>query len=213
MIQDLLTKLSAGSPLTGMEIVSRLLLALILTTPIAAIYSKNYRGYGRPAQMTLVLILVSLTTTGIIMAIGNNLALSLGMVGALSIVRFRAAVKDNRDLAYLFWSLAIGLVCGAGVFMLAMIQRLAGRRIRSSATIRFSACSSSLSLSLMKVIQLGSIFIGYRLTPPSRSSSWNTSPKIAAQFPRLISSITSTTGVVELAAAMRASVNGPGIKS
>jgi hypothetical protein len=74
--------------------------------------------------MALVLVLVALATCGIIMAIGDNLALSLGMVGALSIVRFRAAVKDNRDLAYLFWTLAIGLVCGAGVYKLALLLLL-----------------------------------------------------------------------------------------
>jgi hypothetical protein len=121
MFEDVLARLSEASTLTATEIVSRLLLALILTTPIAAIYARNYRGYGRPSQMTLVLVLVSLATGGIIMAIGNNLALSLGMVGALSIVRFRAAVKDNRDLAYLFWSLSVGLVCGAGGYLLAIV--------------------------------------------------------------------------------------------
>lgn len=121
MLEDFLEKLSGGSALTATEIGTRLLLAFILTGAIAWLYSRNYRGYGRPSQMALVLVLVALATCGIIMAIGDNLALSLGMVGALSIVRFRAAIKDNRDLAYLFWSLTVGLVAGAGALHLAIM--------------------------------------------------------------------------------------------
>jgi Domain of unknown function (DUF4956) len=121
MWQDLQQILAGTSTLQTTEILARLLLAFIISGAIAGIYAWNYRGYGRPSQMALVLVLVALATCGIIMAIGDNLALSLGMVGALSIVRFRAAVKDNRDLAYLFWTLAIGLVCGAGVYRLALL--------------------------------------------------------------------------------------------
>jgi hypothetical protein len=120
-MEDFIAKLSGSSTLTTSEISARLLLAFILTAGIAWLYSRNYRGYGRPSQMALVLVLVALATCGIIMAIGDNLALSLGMVGALSIVRFRAAIKDNRDLAYLFWALTVGLVAGAGALHLALM--------------------------------------------------------------------------------------------
>ncbi len=113
--------LGSSSDLGAVEICARLILAFLLTSAIAAVYTRSYKGYGRPGQMALVLVLVSQATCGIIMAIGHNLALSLGMVGALSIVRFRAAVKDNRDLAYLFWTIAIGLVCGAGGYLLAIL--------------------------------------------------------------------------------------------
>ena len=109
---------ATGSP---QEALARLLLCLCLVTVVAFLYHSNYRGYGRAAQQIVVLILTSLTTCGIIMAIGTNLALSLGMVGALSIVRFRTAVKDTRDLAYIFLALALGLICGSGATWLALV--------------------------------------------------------------------------------------------
>jgi len=66
------------------------------------------------------LIAMSMVTTMVIMAIGSNLILSLGMVGALSIVRFRSAVKDPMDIAYLFWAIAVGIVLGAKLIPLAI---------------------------------------------------------------------------------------------
>lgn len=123
-MEELIAKLSGTSKLAPAAILARLLLSFILAVTIALIYSRNYKGYGRPSQMALVLVLVGLATSGIIMAIGDNIALSLGLVGALSIVRFRAAVKDNRDLAYLFWIITIGLVCGSGRFLLALMLML-----------------------------------------------------------------------------------------
>lgn len=123
-MDEFLTKLTGASTLSITQILARLLLAFLLTSTIALLYARTYRGYGRPQPMAMVLVLVSLATAGIIMAIGDNLALSLGMVGALSIVRFRAAIKDNRDLAYLFWTLAVGLVSGAGAFALAITLML-----------------------------------------------------------------------------------------
>ena len=119
-LEEALARLAGSSTLGVGDVVARLGLTFLLTSAIAFLYSRNYRGYGRPNQMALVLVLVALATAGIISAIGDNLGLALGMVGALSIVRFRAAIKDNRDLAYLFWSLAVGLVCGTGAFLLAL---------------------------------------------------------------------------------------------
>lgn len=121
MGQDLADLLTRSSSLGPAEVLGRFFLALLLSVMIAAIYARTYRGYGRPSQLAVVLVMVAIATAGIIMAIGDNLALSLGMVGALSIVRFRAAVKDNRDLAYVFWTLAVGLVSGAGAYLLAIL--------------------------------------------------------------------------------------------
>ena len=58
-------------------------------------------------------------TTAVMIVIGNNIALSLGMVGALSIVRFRTAIKDSRDTIYIFWAIVVGICCGAGDFLVA----------------------------------------------------------------------------------------------
>ncbi len=111
----------ASSQLGAVEISLRLVFIAVLAGAVSLVYALHYRGFGRPSQLGLVLVLVAMAVGGIIMAIGENLALSLGMVGALSIVRFRAAVKDNRDLAYLFWAVALGLVVGAGNYLLGLL--------------------------------------------------------------------------------------------
>ena len=64
---------------------------------------------------------MSLITSAIILAMQSNLVISLGMVGALSIVRFRTAIKDPMDLAFLFWSISIGIICGAGLYEIALV--------------------------------------------------------------------------------------------
>ena len=106
------------------DILARLLITFGLSTVVATIYYRTYRGYGQPGQMASVLIIIGMALCGIIIAIGENLALSLGMVGALSIVRFRSAVKDHRDLAYMFWVIALGLSTGSGNFKLAIVLLL-----------------------------------------------------------------------------------------
>ena len=85
---------------------------------IAAVYKATYRGVLYSPSFTLTLILLCLVTTPVVMAIGSNVALSMGMVGALSIVRFRTAVKDPLDTAYMFWALTMGILLGAGQFFL-----------------------------------------------------------------------------------------------
>ncbi len=107
---------------TAWGIFTALIISGLFTAVAVKLYLKFYRGLGRPQTTAMTMILVSMITASIIMAIGGNLALSLGMVGALSIIRYRTAVKDMRDLAYLFWSIAIGLCCGAGSYRLAFIM-------------------------------------------------------------------------------------------
>ena len=75
-------------------------------------YSKNFN---------ISLAVMSLITAAIILAMQSNLVISLGMVGALSIVRFRTAIKDPMDLAFLFWSISIGIICGAGLYEIALV--------------------------------------------------------------------------------------------
>ena len=78
-------------------------------------YSKNFN---------ISLIGMTLITTFIIMGVTSNLVLSLGMVGALSIVRFRTAIKDPTDIVYLFWAISVGIVTGAGLYLLAIFGSL-----------------------------------------------------------------------------------------
>jgi uncharacterized membrane protein YhiD involved in acid resistance len=99
-----------------------LLFSFILGLFIFFIYRVSYKGVMYSKTFNLTLIAMSMITTSIIMAVTSNIILSLGMVGALSIVRFRAAIKDPMDIAYLFWAVGIGIVSGAGLWMLALIS-------------------------------------------------------------------------------------------
>ena len=98
-----------------------LLLAFFTGLFIHQIYRKSFSGvlYSRPFSTSLILL--TMLTTFIILAVTSNVVLSLGMVGALSIVRFRTAIKDPLDLVFLFWSLGAGIVLGAGMVPLALM--------------------------------------------------------------------------------------------
>lgn len=98
--------------------------ALICGLAILLVYRFFYRGACFSANFSILLMLTALITTTIIMTISANLVLSLGMVGALSIVRFRAAVKDPLDVGFLFWSVAVGITCGAGLYMFSLTGTL-----------------------------------------------------------------------------------------
>ncbi|WP_419821987.1 DUF4956 domain-containing protein [Anoxybacterium hadale] len=99
-------------------------LAFVLGLFIFFVYKKTFSGVMYSSGFGVSLIGMSLITTLIILAISSNVVLSLGMVGALSIVRFRAAVKDPMDIVYLFWSIAVGIVLGAGMIPLAFFGSL-----------------------------------------------------------------------------------------
>ena len=103
---------------------------LILLTLVAAfgvglfiywVYKKTYKGVMFSNSFALTLILMTVITAPVVLCIRNSYALSLGMVGALSIVRFRTAVKDPLDTGYMFWSLTMGILLGAGQFLLTVL--------------------------------------------------------------------------------------------
>ena len=96
-------------------------MSLLLGILIAVVYRLTYAGVLFNAQFALGLILLSMITGVIILAISANLVLSLGMVGALSIVRFRTAVKDPMDTIFMFWALATGILAGAGFLLIASL--------------------------------------------------------------------------------------------
>lgn len=95
--------------------------ACIVGLYIFYIYKKTFSGVMYSTSFALSLIGLSLVTTLVILAVSSNVVVSLGMVGALSIVRFRAAIKDPMEIVFLFWSLAEGIVIGAGMIPLAVI--------------------------------------------------------------------------------------------
>lgn len=99
-------------------------LALVVGLFIFVVYKKTYTGVMYSAGFGLALISMTLITTLIILAVTSNIILSLGMVGALSIVRFRTAVKEPLDIAFLFWAISGGIVLGAGLFPLAILGSL-----------------------------------------------------------------------------------------
>ena len=109
------TQFSAVDTLIGM------LFALVIGLFIFVVYKKTFNGVMYSSGFALTLVGLSLVTTLVIMAVTSNVVLSLGMVGALSIVRFRAAIKEPIEIVYLFWSIAAGIVIGAGMIPLAVI--------------------------------------------------------------------------------------------
>lgn len=96
-------------------------LGFLIGIIIAVVYRKTYRGVLYSPSFTLTLIMLTLITTPVVMCIKSDIALSMGMVGALSIVRFRTAVKDPMDTAYMFWALTMGILLGAGLYLIALI--------------------------------------------------------------------------------------------
>ena len=106
------------APSSFLTILFSLVLALLAGLFIAWIYRRNYRGVMYSNNFTLTLIMMTLITCPVVMCIRESIQLSMGMVGALSIVRFRTAVKDPLDTAYMFWALTMGILLGAGQFFL-----------------------------------------------------------------------------------------------
>ena len=107
--------------LTPMKMVIALLMGLVVGVIIAFVYKKCYRGVLYSPSFALTLVMLTLITTPVVMCIKSDIALSMGMVGALSIVRFRTAVKDPMDTAYMFWALTMGILLGAELYVIALV--------------------------------------------------------------------------------------------
>ncbi len=122
MKKDILEYLQISSNNLSTEAV---ILGFVAATIIGLVIFLSYRfshsSAVYSAKFNVSLVMLTLVTTLIMSVIGNNVALSLGMVGALSIVRYRTAIKDPRDTAYIFWSIAAGICCGVQDFMVAGI--------------------------------------------------------------------------------------------
>lgn len=103
------------------DMIIALVLAFALGMFIFLVYKKTFSGVMYSSSFGVTLIALTMITTVVILAVTSNVVLSLGMVGALSIVRFRAAIKEPLDIAFLFWSIAVGIVLAAGMIPLALI--------------------------------------------------------------------------------------------
>lgn len=113
--------------ITGVSIFDTLtafILAFCLGLFIFFVYKKTFSGIMYSSGFAVTLVALTMITTLVILAVTSNVVLSLGMVGALSIVRFRTAIKEPLDIAFLFWSIAVGIVLAAGLIALAVIGSL-----------------------------------------------------------------------------------------
>ena len=103
------------------QILISMCITVLLSMFIYWVYKKTYSGVMYSKNFNITIMLISTVTSMVMMIIGSNLALSLGMVGALSIIRFRSAIKDPKDIGFLFWGIAVGLSTGTGIYIIGII--------------------------------------------------------------------------------------------
>ena len=112
---------NATNGLTITDVIVNFLAAAVIACLIYISYRIFHSGPVYSERFNVSIVMLTLVTTLVMNVIGNNIALSLGMVGALSIVRFRTAIKDPRDTAYIFWGIAVGICCGVSDYLIAAI--------------------------------------------------------------------------------------------
>lgn len=118
VVEEFTGKISTG------DLVLSLVTAIVASLIITYVYKKNYTGVSFTKQFALSIILLTMVTSLVIRTINSNLALSLGMVGALSIVRFRTAVKDPVDTIFMFWAITAGIMAGAGLYLTTILATI-----------------------------------------------------------------------------------------
>jgi uncharacterized membrane protein YhiD involved in acid resistance len=111
-------------PASVEEVLSSILVAFFCGLMIAFFYKTSYRGAGYPQTFLFSLVTLAMVTTIVILVIGNNLARAFGLVGAMSIIRFRTAVKETQDIMFIFFALAIGMTCGVRLFDVAIASTI-----------------------------------------------------------------------------------------
>ncbi len=110
--------------ISSMDIILSLVVAFLIGMFIIYVYRKTYTGVVYSKAFSLCILMLSMVTAMIIRTISSNISLSLGMVGALSIVRFRTAVKEPVDTGFMFWGISAGIMAGAGLYVPALIASL-----------------------------------------------------------------------------------------
>lgn len=114
----------ASSTLTVKSILVCMLISIMISAYVFAVYRMINRNTFYNKNFNMSLPAIAIITAAIILTIQSNIVISLGMVGALSIVRFRTAIKDPMDLVFLFWAISIGIICGAGLAVIAVIASI-----------------------------------------------------------------------------------------
>jgi uncharacterized membrane protein YhiD involved in acid resistance len=109
------------SSLTIDRVVLALVFSFLINLGIFYVYRKTFKGVVYNRQFNVGLVLTGLVTTLVVIPISSNVALSLGTLGALSIIRFRTAIKDPKDIVFTFWTIAVGVICGAGLYLVAIV--------------------------------------------------------------------------------------------
>lgn len=117
MRESLFNLLENTGSLSTEAVIIRLFAAFVISIFIFISYRLSHNGSIYSSKFNVSLVTLTIITTTVMIVIGNNIALSLGMVGALSIVRFRTAIKDSRDTVYIFWAIVTGICCGAGDYL------------------------------------------------------------------------------------------------
>ncbi|MFP4621997.1 MAG: DUF4956 domain-containing protein [Bacteroidales bacterium] len=110
--------------ITASDVIANILVALVCGFLIALLYKYTYKGLNYSSAFTISLVMLTMITAIVIMVIGNNLARAFGLVGAMSIIRFRTAVKDASDIMFIFFALAIGLAAGVELYPVAFLGTL-----------------------------------------------------------------------------------------
>ena len=123
IIKDSITSQFNGT-ITVADMGFSLLTAFLISIFIIFVYKKTYSGVLYSKTFTLCILMLSMVTSLIIRTVNANLSLSLGMVGALSIVRFRTAVKEPVDTGFMFWGISVGIMTGAGLYIIAIVGSL-----------------------------------------------------------------------------------------
>jgi uncharacterized membrane protein YhiD involved in acid resistance len=108
--------------LSIIDIIGAILISTLLAIVVVAVYRWSFQGVVYSQSFAVTMLGMSVITCVMIKTISSNVVLSLGMVGALSIVRFRAAIKDPKDIMFVFWSICVGITCGAGLYSLGIIS-------------------------------------------------------------------------------------------
>jgi len=112
--------LGGADAYTVENVVFNLITTTVLALYLYFIYRRSFSGVIYSQSFNITLVMVCIITAIVMMTIGSNMALSLGLVGSLSIIRFRTAIKEPRDIAFLFWAIAIGLAAGTGEYLIAI---------------------------------------------------------------------------------------------
>lgn len=120
-ITDLFSTSTTYTTITYDRVILALVMSFLINLLIFYIYRKTFKGVIYNRQFNIGLVLTGLVVTLVVLPISSNVALSLGMVGALSIVRFRTAIKDPKDIVFTFWTITVGIICGAGLYVIALI--------------------------------------------------------------------------------------------